>query len=107
MRKICLFLAALAGAVFALPALAEPNLAGATWGDDDCMTAFEFHADYTFLEYDVMDDDYTGRWRVEAGTLYLQYDNGWSVETPISDDMFSLRYGDSENDSYECYFTPY
>lgn len=107
MSRFGVLSAALAAALFALPAEAEPNLAGATWGDDDCMIAFEFHADYTFLEYDVVDDNYTGRWRVEAGMLYLQYDGGWSVETPISDNMFSLRYGDSDDESYECYFTPY
>ncbi len=69
MHKICLFSAAVTSALFALPAQAEPNLAGTTWGDDDCMVAFEFHADYTFLEYDVADYNYTGHWRVESGTL--------------------------------------
>lgn len=104
MRKICVLSAALAAFLQAAPAFAEPNLAGTTWADDYCMVAFEFHADYTFLEYDVMDDEYRGRWSVSGGTLYLYYDNGESVQTPISDEMFSLSYGSSEDDV--CYFIP-
>lgn len=104
MRKICTLPAALAVLLLAAPALAEPNLAGTTWADDYCMVAFEFHADYTFLEYDVTDAEYPGRWSVSGGMLYLSYDNGENVQTPISDEMFSLSYGSSEDDV--CYFVP-
>lgn len=105
MRKFLVMTAALAGALLAAPALADPSLAGTTWADDDCMVAYEFHSDYTFLEYDVMDDEYTGRWQVSSGTLYLSYDDGWNVQTAISDSMFTLTYGEG-NDSYTCYFVP-
>lgn len=104
MRKSAVFSATLAGALFSLPALAEPILAGTTWADDYCMVAFEFHADYTFLEYDVWGAEYPGRWSVSGGALYLNYDNGESVQTTISDEMFSLSYGSSDDEV--CYFVP-
>lgn len=106
MRKIHMLAVALAGAVLALPALAAPNLAGTTWTDDECMTAFEFGTDFRFLEYDVDDNERLGLWRYDAGMLYLAYSDGGSVQTPISDDLFELSYPYSNGERYTCWFTP-
>ncbi len=107
MWKIHMLAAALAGAFLALPALAAPSLAGKTWTDDECMIAFEFRADFSFIEHD-MDEKRTGRWRLDAGTLYLQIDGGESVQTPISDDMFGITYPfrDGGGGHFSCSFMP-
>ncbi len=106
MRRIHMPVAVLAGVLLVLPAVAAPNLAGTTWTDDECMTAFEFRADSSFLEYDVDDNERTGQWRQETGVLYLQYDGGGSVQTPVSDDLFELSYPYSNGERYTCWFTP-
>lgn len=113
MRKIHMLAAALAGAVFALPALAAPNLAGTSWtaGGECLRIAFEFRADFSFIEYDPYSevfegDELPGGWRLDAGTLYLQYDNGYSVQTPISDHLFVLSYTLQSGKRVTCEFTP-
>jgi hypothetical protein len=110
MRKIHMLAVALAGAFLALPALAAPNLAGTTWTDlgtdGACMAAFEFRADFSFLDYDVSDNRRTGRWWLDAGTLYLLYDDGENVQTSISDDLFALTYRYESGEPFTCEFMP-
>lgn len=105
MRGIHMLVAALAGVFLALPAGAAPNLANKTWIDRECMMAFEFGPDSRFLEFGMDYDGRTGRWWHEAGMLYLQYDGGGNVQTPISDEMFELTYPYASG-SYTCRFTP-
>lgn len=105
MRTSFLLSATVAGALFSLPALAQHNLAGTTWADDDCMIAIEFHTDYSFLQY-VLWDEYAGHWRLDGDSLTLQYDNGDNVQATISNDMFAVTYQYSNEDPYTCYFVP-
>lgn len=86
--------------------VAQSMLMGATWTGRTCLTEFLFEPDGQFAEYNDNGEDHHGQWEIDAGKLYLVYDDMSYQQAYFSNDgSFKVRYFDGPGVSHSCEFT--